>query len=744
METSLSILKQQLDKAKLIHDVVITGKGKIDYEAKAKSLIPLVDSVLRDIYYRGGLQARLKELNDSTDMLRKLNEFMVGYARFKKLASAMQAKSTYSQKVSVNDLDRYVTALDDAYDHYKSTTTRSASRFTQALNKLKESYVINRIDKDLGSADASEWKQSIESIKSKVDKLSQKSGQYLKDYVSKSDFEPFKNIVQRLITSSTGDSDSFDPKNATSEDYLLVADNSPAVEKAGAKLSTDVISFVKDILGGATLGPILVAALAPHIEASAKETEDILRSIPNVQDTLNKRNKLTELRTAILGIASNLSIFTSNESAGSIVQAYNVAYQNVIKESVQFKPVKINWGAAAAASGSSASQPSASHGSDGKPTAKKLANFLYRVPDVDGMAGYVASLDAFLQSVTKQPLETTSKNLSANVISRISALSKENPPDSNNPRGRSAAMLIMTSLKDYFAMCKAAIRTFGVFHKNYAVRDHRAELAYLKYWAQDANVSVGRNVLTEGDARKKFDDSISTYKNKCEEIVANSNKKLTAVVQDSMSVVEAAQTIFMEFRNHDDNAIVLDMMDEAEAFSQYTYQNVDRLFNPNSKLPIDAFLGTTTLMMYALKALRIVTAWASLRVASKFFGHLYNKRVYNELKDPPNIALLVLIFVGIDAALQIVIVGVLYALKYMFKGVDNTFPIDNYLLKQWVVDYGIVTFITMVIALIIGAIVQSKKYFRFKYEGDRGIRAFESMILYVLCIVNIVPFYRVL
>jgi hypothetical protein len=50
--------------------------------------------------------------------------------------------------------------------------------------------------------------------------------------------------------------------------------------------------------------------------------------------------------------------------------------------------------------------------------------------------------------------------------------------------------------------------------------------------------------------------------------------------------------------------------------------------------------------------------------------------------------------------------------------------------------------VVFAVAVIIGQVIKRKKYFRYKYEGDRGIRAMQQMVMYVYNVLLFVPFFR--
>jgi hypothetical protein len=97
---------------------------------------------------------------------------------------------------------------------------------------------------------------------------------------------------------------------------------------------------------------------------------------------------------------------------------------------------------------------------------------------------------------------------------------------------------------------------------------------------------------------------------------------------------------------------------------------------------------------------------------------------------------------ALDAALHAAVAVALLSASHVFKTEDNSFPVDGSLVSAWALDWAAATAAVAVLALLLGSVVQSKKYFRYKYEGERGIRALRDMIFYVYCVTVPVPFFR--
>ena len=169
-------------------------------------------------------------------------------------------------------------------------------------------------------------------------------------------------------------------------------------------------------------------------------------------------------------------------------------------------------------------------------------------------------------------------------------------------------------------------------------------------------------------------------------------------------------------------------------------QNKVRVMYEQGVLPIlDAITDPKFIAMYLLKLLRLGIAWYSLRIAARVFQTRFEEDVYELQKDPPSPFWFVGMFLAIDLAFNALILVLLMVLGH---SLGPEFPLDGTFFRLWLVDYLGVSAMVGVVSLVIAVVVQRKKYFRFKYEGDRAIRAMREMALYTYAVMLCIPFFR--
>ena len=185
------------------------------------------------------------------------------------------------------------------------------------------------------------------------------------------------------------------------------------------------------------------------------------------------------------------------------------------------------------------------------------------------------------------------------------------------------------------------------------------------------------------------------------------------------------------------------------------FQDLDRLisvtglptkiksyYNLNYSL-MDVIIDSQFFLMYILKGLRIFLSYIALFLTTRIFIPMYEEAVYDKKSTPPGLWKYLLIFFGFDVAFNSFLLVILYTLKLLFNTPDNSFVIDSYLFSKFMTDYFVTVSLVILLSLAMSAVIINKKYFKYKYEGARAIRAFEKMVFYVAIVIYLFPFFLI-
>ncbi len=159
---------------------------------------------------------------------------------------------------------------------------------------------------------------------------------------------------------------------------------------------------------------------------------------------------------------------------------------------------------------------------------------------------------------------------------------------------------------------------------------------------------------------------------------------------------------------------------------------------------MDLVLDSQFFILYIIKCIRILFTYIALFLATRIFSPIYEDIVYDQKKLPPPLWQYLLIFLGFDAGFNAFLVVLLFLLQFLFKTDDNSFVIDKYLFYKYLTDYVISMVLLLAIGFMISKVITDKKYFKYKYEGLRAIRAYENMIFSVSIPVYLFPYFMII
>jgi len=172
------------------------------------------------------------------------------------------------------------------------------------------------------------------------------------------------------------------------------------------------------------------------------------------------------------------------------------------------------------------------------------------------------------------------------------------------------------------------------------------------------------------------------------------------------------------------------------------YTKLTSLYN-NKGSAMEVFLDTKFLMMYVLKIVTFAALSLSLLISEKIVLEMYMKKVYAKNADPPSIVTLLGVLLGFMAMFLLFIFTVLILIMYIFGSHADDFIINSRLLRAFAFDLVVYLVLVIVLCAIIGSVIETKKYFRYKTEGLRAIRAYKNMIWGVAGILILIPFFAI-
>jgi uncharacterized membrane protein (DUF485 family) len=118
---------------------------------------------------------------------------------------------------------------------------------------------------------------------------------------------------------------------------------------------------------------------------------------------------------------------------------------------------------------------------------------------------------------------------------------------------------------------------------------------------------------------------------------------------------------------------------------------------------------------------------------------VYMDKVLINQENPPKLSNFILMFAILDILMMLIIVVIISLTSKFLPTVLK----GNLDLKVIGIDFGIYLLLTSVIGYIIADAMYNKKFFMYKDDGLRAIRAFKDIILYISICLSIFPFFLI-
>lgn len=389
--------------------------------------------------------------------------------------------------------------------------------------------------------------------------------------------------------------------------------------------------------------------------------------------------------------------------------------------------------AAAAASAAGFRNGSGSGGrSGGGEAGGSTGGALWRVLDKDRVKECTELVKKFVSSVDDTDRKTVERQV-ANTTEALSMLEKSvstlflaNSDDNaialdglRNQQARAVQSLLMR--------VRGVMTRHRDRHVMFALRYNRGAMKYMLYWRDS------------GDASSK--GVTNDYFEKLLEAITKGGVEVDAMVAQVETLLRGPKT-YTGLTDTDIEAII-EKFEELRSFKQSCKDRISAVHTRPSTFMDQLMSDTHVHVIYLLKGLRFALSMMAMSIATKAFTSVYASNVYVKNVDPPSPTLFLAMFFAVELAMNAGVYTVLWASNRVFKSPSNDFPIDSYLLTAWAVDFACSELALMGIAFAFANIIATKKAFRYRQEGDRGIRALGQMMLYSYAVLLCIPFFRI-
>ena len=308
---------------------------------------------------------------------------------------------------------------------------------------------------------------------------------------------------------------------------------------------------------------------------------------------------------------------------------------------------------------------------------------------------------------------------------------------------------IIQAYKDCIKAIESQLTKFFTTNLDTYIHDVRKKYSYVQSAQRELKKRLGMSGrLSDGEIEltQKYQDQLTRVDNlmaKAHE-VGELIKTQVLHVQQNVSAVCAGMKSYQKLLDRDRDVVAMEQAcDALEAYAKRAEEKLRDLYN-NEVSIMDVIVDNNFLALYALKLLQYGLFVGAIFLTEKIFSNMYMQRVYANNGDPPSLLTMLGIFVAIDVAFALFLTLALYLVHVVAeKQGQRNFIINGRLVRKFIVDYVCATVVIFVLLAIIAGYMQAKKYFRYKTEGLRAIRAFGDLAISIAPVVLAVPFFAI-
>lgn len=277
-----------------------------------------------------------------------------------------------------------------------------------------------------------------------------------------------------------------------------------------------------------------------------------------------------------------------------------------------------------------------------------------------------------------------------------------------------------TLVQFFYVRVRIISEKYFRFHASFWKRSLMNISTYVGRFVHSIQLSV-----EEANSIKEYSDALADVSRRAQAFYMAAMSKATNLVYDLGEVDEDSDALVAMRR--------VECMTRIEDLSE----NITLMYKNEMGFAFDAQFG----VLAALKLVQLGITAFSLSMAAKLFEDTYLVQVYTQNNPPPTIYNLLGYFLAFSVTINAVLFFVLWILSYVKNLPSEPSLFDSHLLIAAAVDYSAFIFVIGIVALIVGAVIMEKKYFRYDLEGPRAIRAMKVIMFYMAIFLTFIPFF---
>jgi len=140
--------------------------------------------------------------------------------------------------------------------------------------------------------------------------------------------------------------------------------------------------------------------------------------------------------------------------------------------------------------------------------------------------------------------------------------------------------------------------------------------------------------------------------------------------------------------------------------------------------------------LFGMKVMRMIFFYTSLIITKNYMSQVYMEKVLVNDENPPKLANFIYLALIVEGIFMIMFVGLLYVADIQFKlNLSSNNFFTQYVLPDYIISSAFISFYGGIIANK----MTNKKFFLYKEDGLRAIRALSEIMLSISFVTNTVP-----
>ena len=150
-------------------------------------------------------------------------------------------------------------------------------------------------------------------------------------------------------------------------------------------------------------------------------------------------------------------------------------------------------------------------------------------------------------------------------------------------------------------------------------------------------------------------------------------------------------------------------------------------------------MNSAIYLSFGIKLIRSVLSYIAVAISTNYTTQIYIDKVLVNQENPPHLSNMLYLYMFIEFSMYAILCTIVY-LMLSANIIPKDLIKETDVMKMILIDYVIHLAITMAFLSNIASIMYSRKYYLYKDDGLRAIRAFGSMIVNISIVSNLIPY----